>query len=131
VDFALYQQRLQRFDFDVTTIAYGGTHSPGQEYADLFGSKAAITEDSGNLTGMSSPAVDELIARMVAAKTREEFLPACRALERLIAHSHVLIPQWSAPTHRMAFNQKRLARPEKMPPYVTGEGWALMTWWSR
>ncbi len=131
VDFALYQQRLQRFDFDVTTIAYGGTHSPGQEYADLFGSKAAVTEDSGNLTGMSSPAVDELIARMVAAKTREEFLPACRALERVIAHSHVLIPQWSAPTHRMAFNQQRLARPEKMPPYVTGEGWALMTWWSR
>ena len=131
VDFALYQQRLQRFDFDVTTIAYGGTHSPGQEYADLFGSKAAVTEDSGNLTGMSSPAVDELIGRMVAAKTREEFLPACRALERVVAHSHVLIPQWSAPTHRMAFNQQRLARPEKMPPYVTGEGWALMTWWSR
>jgi microcin C transport system substrate-binding protein len=131
VDFALYQQRLQRFDFDVTTIAYGGTHSPGQEYADLFGSRAAVTEDSGNLTGTSSPAVDELIGRMVAAKTREDFLPACRALERVIAHSHVLIPQWSAPTHRMAFNQRRLGRPEKMPPYVTGEGWALMTWWSR
>jgi microcin C transport system substrate-binding protein len=131
VDFALYQQRLQRFDFDVTTIAYGGTHSPGQEYADLFGSKAAVTEDSGNLTGISSPAVDDLIARMVGAKTREDFLPACRALERVIVHSHVLIPQWSAPTHRMAFNQQRLARPEKMPPYVTGEGWALMTWWSR
>jgi microcin C transport system substrate-binding protein len=130
-DFALYQQRLQRFDFDVTTIAYGGTHSPGQEYADLFGSKAAVTEDSGNLTGISSPAVDDLIARMVGAKTREDFLPACRALERVIVHSHVLIPQWSAPTHRMAFNQQRLARPEKMPPYVTGEGWALMTWWSR
>jgi microcin C transport system substrate-binding protein len=131
VDFALYQQRLQRFDFDVTTIAYGGTHSPGQEYADLFGSKAAVTEDSGNLTGISSPAVDDLIARMVGAKTRAEFLPSCRALERVIAHSHLLIPQWSAPTHRMAFNQRRLARPETMPAYVTGEGWALMTWWSR
>jgi len=31
----------------------------------------------------------------------------------------------------MAFNQRRLARPEHMPAYVTGEGWALMTWWSR
>jgi microcin C transport system substrate-binding protein len=31
----------------------------------------------------------------------------------------------------MAYNQKRLARPEKMPPYVTGEVWALFTWWSR
>ena len=25
VDFALYQQRLQKFDFDITTIAYQGT----------------------------------------------------------------------------------------------------------
>ena len=131
VDYALYQQRLQRFEFDITTIAYGGTHSPGQEYADLFGSKAAQTEDSGNLTGISSPAVDALIARMVAAKTKAEFLPACRALERVIAHSHILIPQWSAPTHRMAFNQQRLARPAQMPPYVTGEAWALFTWWRR
>ncbi len=131
VDFALYQQRLQRFEFDITTIAYGGTHSPGQEYADLFGSKAAVTEDSGNLTGISSEAVDDLISRMVAAKTKAQLLPACRSLERVIAHSHILIPQWSAPTHRMAYNQKRLARPEKMPPYVTGEVWALFTWWSR
>ena len=131
VDYALYQQRLQRFDFDITTIAYGGTHSPGQEYADLFGSKAAVTEDSGNLTGISSPAVDALIAQMVAAKTKAEFLPACRALERVIVHSHVLVPQWSAPTHRMAYNQQRLARPEQMPPYATGEAWALFTWWRR
>jgi microcin C transport system substrate-binding protein len=131
VDFALYQQRLQRFEFDMTSIAYGGTHSPGQEYADLFGSKAAATEDSGNLAGVASAAVDALIARMVAAKTREQMLPACRALERVIAHGHYLIPQWSAPTHRMAFNQQRLARPQTMPPYVTGEGWALLTWWAR
>jgi microcin C transport system substrate-binding protein len=131
VDYALYQQRLQRFDFDITTIAYGGTHSPGQEYADLFGSKAAVTEDSGNLTGISSPAVDALIAQMVAAKTKAEFQPACRALERVIVHSHVLVPQWSAPTHRMAYNQQRLARPEQMPPYATGEAWALFTWWRR
>jgi microcin C transport system substrate-binding protein len=131
VDFALYQQRLQKFDFDITTIAYGGTHSPGQEYADLFGSKAAVTEDSGNLTGISSPAVDALIVRMVAAKTRAELLPACRALERVIAHSHVFVPQWSAPTHRMVYNQQRLSRPQQMPPYVTGEIWAVFTWWSR
>lgn len=46
VDFALYQQRLQKFDFDITSFAFPGTHNPGQEYADLFGSKAASTEDS-------------------------------------------------------------------------------------
>jgi len=52
------------------------------------------------------------------------------ALDRAISHSHVLIPQWSASTHRIAYNAWRLARPEKMPPYASGEIWAIDTWWS-
>nr|WP_319566206.1 extracellular solute-binding protein [uncultured Rhodoferax sp.] len=131
VDFALYQQRLQKFEFDITSLAYGGTHNPGQEYADLFGSKAADQEDSGNLSGLKNPAVDVLISTMTRANTKADLLPACRALERVIAHSHLLIPQWSAPTHRMVFNDWRLAQPASMPPYAQGESWAIDTWWAK
>ena len=130
VDFALYQQRLQKFDFDVTTIAYAGTANPGQEYADLFGSQAADTEDSGNLAGVKSPAVDALLDRMVSAKTKPDYLAACRALERVITHSHVFIPQWYSGTHRMAYNAWRLERPTVTPPYFRGETWAIDTWWA-
>lgn len=131
VDFALYQQRLRTFSFDITSLAFGGTHNPGPEYADLFGSKAADTEDSGNMAGVKSPAVDDLIARMVGADTRPEFLAACRALERVITHSHYLVPQWSASTHRLVYNAWRLARPDPMPPYAAGEDWAIDTWWAK
>jgi microcin C transport system substrate-binding protein len=131
VDFALYQQRLRSFDFDIVSLAYGGTNNPGAEYADLFGSAAAKTEDSGNHTGMANPAVDALIERMIEAPTQPEFLAACRALDRAITHSHVLIPQWSATTHRMAYNAWRLARPKDMPPYASGEVWAIDTWWAQ
>ena len=131
VDFALYQQRLRTFNFDITSLAYGGTHNPGPEYADLFGSKAADTEDSGNMAGVKSPGVDALIGRMVGADTRPEFLSACRALERVITHSHYLVPQWSASTHRMVYNTWRLDRPEAMPPYAAGEDWAIDTWWKK
>ncbi len=131
VDFALYQQRLNKFEFDATTIAYAGTHSPGQEYADMFGSKSADTEDSGNFSGVKSPAIDALIAQMTSAKTKAEILPVCRALERVISHSHFLIPQWTAPTHRIVYNARHLARPDPMPPYALGEGWAIDTWWAR
>ena len=130
VDFALYQQRLQKFDFDVTTIAYAGTANPGQEYADLFGSQAADTEDSGNLAGVKSPAVDALLDHMVSAKTKPDYLAACRALERVITHSHVFIPQWYSGTHRMAYNAWRLERPTVTPPYFRGETWAIDTWWA-
>ncbi len=131
VDFALYQQRLQKFDFDVTTIAYAGTANPGQEYADLFGSQAADTEDSGNLAGVKSPAVDALLDRMVSAKTKPDYLAACRALERVITHSHVFIPQWYSGTHRMAYNAWRLQKPEVTPPYFRGEAWAIDAWWAK
>ena len=131
VDFALYQQRLSKFEFDIISLAYGGTHSPGQEYADMFGSKAAVTEDSGNMAGVSSPAIDAIIARMTSAKTKADLLPACQALDRVISHSHYLIPQWTATTHRMAFNDRRLGRPEQVPPYSSGEGWVINTWWAR
>jgi microcin C transport system substrate-binding protein len=131
VDFALYQQRLRTFDFDIISINYQGTNNPGSEYADLFGSQAAKTEDSGNFAGVAHPAVDGLIARMTAASTQPAFLAACRALDRVISHSHYLIPQWTATTHRMAYNAWRLGRPKEMPPYASGETWAIDTWWAQ
>ena len=131
VDFALYQQRLQKFEFDISSLAYQGTHSPGQEYADIFGSKAADIEDSGNLSGAKSPALDALVQSMTGAKTKAELLPACRALDRVVSHSHLMIPQWTAGTHRIAYNAWRLAKPAEMPPYAQGEGWAIDTWWAK
>ena len=113
---------------DVVRDAYGRW---AEEYADLFGSKAADTEDSGNHTGVKSPAVDDLLARMTGAKTKAQLVPACRSLERVIAHMHLLIPQWTAPTHRIAYNAWRLQLPTSMPPYAQGEAWAIDTWWAR
>ena len=131
VDFSLYQQRLDKFDFEIITLNVPGTHSPGQEFADLFGSKAAKTENSGNYTGVSSPAVDALVAKMTGAKTKAELLPACRALERVIAHGHYLIPQWTLNVHRLAYNAQRLDKPAQMPPYTQAETWAIANWWLR
>jgi microcin C transport system substrate-binding protein len=130
VDFALYQQRLRTFDFDIISINFQGTPNPGAEYADLFGSQAAKTPDSGNFSGIANPVVDRLLTRMVGAKTKPDFIAACRALDRTISHSHILIPQWSASTHRMAYNAWRLQRPPEMPPYAAGEAWAIDTWWA-
>jgi len=131
VDFALYQQRLDKFEFDITTINFPGTHNPGQQLADIFGSKAATTESSGNYMGVSSPAVDALVTGIVRAETKAELLPACRALDRVIMHSHYLIPQWTLMVHRIAYNAWRLAYKAPMPPYASGEDWVMTTWWAR
>jgi microcin C transport system substrate-binding protein len=75
--------------------------------------------------------VDALIGHMTGAKTKADLLPACRALDRVIVHSHLFVPQWSASTHRMAYNAWRLKRPATMPPYAQGESWAIDTWWAQ
>jgi microcin C transport system substrate-binding protein len=130
VDFSLYQQRLQSFDYDMIIIAFQGTHNPGQEYVDIFGSKAADTEGSGNYAGVKSPAVDAITRNMVGAQTKAELLPACRALERVIAHSHVFVPQWSSTQHNVAYAAKKLAKPPAIPPYARADNWLLSTWWA-
>jgi microcin C transport system substrate-binding protein len=75
--------------------------------------------------------VDAVINAMVTARTRAQMLPACHALDRIVAHEHYLIGQWYAPTHRMAYNAWRLARPRQVPPYAPGETWVIDTWWAR
>ena len=131
VDFALYQQRLQKFDFDITNVAFQGSVNPGQEFADLFGSQAADTPDSGNMAGVKNPAVDALIARMVGAPDKPAFVAACRTLERVISHSHYLLPQWYSAVHRLAYNDWRLQATAVTPAYFSATNWVIGQWWAR
>lgn len=129
VDYALYQQRMDQFDFDIVTINFAGTHNPGQEMLEYFGSKAAKTEGSGNYTGVASPAVDALLNGIVTAQSKTQLLAACHALDRVIMHGHYLIPQWTLSAHRIAYNAWRTAHQAPMPPYALAEQWAMLTWW--
>lgn len=131
VDYALYQQRLDKYDYDIISLNIPGTPNPGQEYAEFFGSAAADQEGSFNFVGLKSPAVDAVIKAMVGAKSEDGMLAACRALERIVVHGHYLIPQWTSPTHRMVYNAWRVAYPDVIPPYSPGELWAVYVWWAR
>jgi microcin C transport system substrate-binding protein len=135
VDFALYQQRLDTFSFDMVSIAFPGTHFPGSEYADLFGSKAADVQGATNLWGIKSPAVDALIARLSVVDNRADFLVTCRALDRVIAHGHYMVPGWTTPSRRIAYSDWKLERPAVVPIYppegIPYMDWFITTWWAR
>lgn len=135
VDYALYQQRLDQFKFEMVQIAYPGTHFPGADYLDLFSSKAADTPGSSNLAGVKSPAVDALLGRITAADNRGEFLGACRALDRVIAHGHYMVPGWTSRETRIAYNAWTLERPAQVPPYppegIPYMSWPMTVWWAR
>ncbi|MGE0072591.1 MAG: extracellular solute-binding protein, partial [Thiomonas sp.] len=94
VDFALYRQRMDTFDFDMTTVRFGGSLSPGNELLDRFGSKAAGIEGSDNVWGIRSAAVDRLIAQIIAANDERQLEAACRALDRVLVCGWYSVPQW-------------------------------------
>jgi microcin C transport system substrate-binding protein len=135
VDFALYQERLDSFNFEMVGISFPGTHFPGADYLDFFGSKAAATPGSMNVSGIRNPAVDAILARITAAENHGEFLTACRALDRVVAHGHYMIPAWTSSEQRVAYNAWTLERPAVVPPHppegVPYMDWPMTVWWAR
>ncbi|MDR3098099.1 MAG: extracellular solute-binding protein [Paraburkholderia sp.] len=128
VDFALYQKRLDAFDFDITTIKFPDVQVPGAEQLDRFGSKAADEPGSGNLIGLKSPAVDAILKALMLAQTREQLLDATHALDRVLMHGYYVVPQWYSATHRVAY-KNTLAYPAKLPLYYGAIDWIISTWW--
>jgi microcin C transport system substrate-binding protein len=125
VDPAQYQQRLKDFDFDITTQRYVMRNTPGVELRSYFGSAAANLDGSLNLAGIADPAVDALIERVVAAKSREEMTTAARALDRVLRAGHYWVPHWYKASNTVAYWDK-FSRPETKPKFDRG---ILDTWW--
>ncbi len=125
VDPAQYQRRLKDFDFDITTQRYVMSNTPGVELRSYFGSQAADLEGSLNLAGIKDPAVDALIEKVIAAKSRDDMTTAARALDRTLRAGHYWVPHWYKGSHTIAYWDK-FSRPETKPKYDRG---ILDTWW--
>jgi microcin C transport system substrate-binding protein len=130
VDPVQYRARVQDFDFDVTVQRFNlSTNTPGDALRTYFTSQTAATKGSFNLSGISHPAIDELVNKVIEAKRRAEMVIACRALDRVVRAGMYWIPQWYNPNHRLAYwdvygHHKTHARyPRGLP-----EIWAT-TWW--
>lgn len=126
VDQPQYLERVRKFDFDMVVGLFPQSNSPGNEQRDFFSSDAAEREGSRNLAGIRDPVVDDLIDRIIGARTRDELIVACRALDRVLRAGHYVIPHWSVDRFRVAY-RTTLAHPDDPPPY----GLPLDTWWSR
>ena len=124
VDTAQYQYRRNTYDFDMIIYRWGMSLSPGNEQAFYWGADAADEEGTRNYPGIKDPVVDDLIARMTEARSREDFVDVVRAMDRVLMWGHYLIPLYHLNDDRYAYWDK-LGRPEFIPVY----GAVLDTWW--
>ncbi len=126
-DFALYQKRMNEYDFDMSTVRFQDSQNPGSELWDRFGSQAAKEKGSDNVIGIQSPVVDALVEEITKAQNRNQLQTAARALDRVLWNSYYVVPQWYNPTHRVAF-RKEMRCPEP-PLYYQAESWIMQNWW--
>ena len=130
VDFSLSKQRMDRFEFEMTTRRIPGMVAPGTALQELYGSQAAATTGSSNYWGIADPAVDALLQKVIQARTRPQLTAAMRALDRVLSHGHYSIPQYYGGAFFIGYRQKRFVLPPVVPPYYEADVWAMSAWWA-
>ena len=130
VDFSLSKQKMDAFDFDITTARLPGSTAPGGELIERFGSDAAKTPGSSNIWGIADPAVDALLQKIVTATTRPDLSAATRALDRVLTHGHYSVPQYYGDAFLIGYRPGQFVLPAVIPPYYDAGIWAMSTWWA-
>ncbi|ABS61871.1 extracellular solute-binding protein family 5 [Parvibaculum lavamentivorans DS-1] len=126
VDTAQYQDRMNNYDFDASIRRYSLGLTPGIEIRSYWHSDFANVPGGRNLSGISNPAIDALIEKIIAADNREDQVVAARALDRVLRAGHYWIPQWHKNLHHLAFWDV-FAWPDVKPAYDRG---VEATWWA-
>ena len=124
VDEVQYQRRRTRFDFDMMIGSWIASPSPGNEQRGRWSSAAATMDGSYNICGAASPAIDAMIAAVVAARGHDDFVAAVRALDRTLISGFYIVPLYYSPDQWIAYSAT-LGRPETTPMF----GVNTETWW--
>lgn len=124
VDPSQYQERRNNYDFDMIFNNWFSSLSPGNEQSFYWGSAAADMPGTRNYMGVKEPAVDAMIEAMLAAKSREDFAAAVRAMDRVLMSGAYMIPLFHQPEQWIALWSK-VKLPEKTSLY----GYRSSTWW--
>jgi peptide/nickel transport system substrate-binding protein len=124
VDSTQFERRRIGFDFDMMQYRWEQSLSPGNEQLFYWGSAAATEEGSRNYMGVKSKAVDAMIAAMLSATSRPDFVAATRALDRVLLSGFYLVPLYFPPKQWIA-RWTRIKHPSQTSLF----GYLPETWW--
>ncbi len=124
VDTSQYIRRQQTYDYDVILQNYTSSLSPGIEQVGRWGSSSRDRNGTFNYAGVAEPALDALIDRMLNVRTREDFVTAVRAYDRVLLSGAYVVPLYYQPEQRLA-RWRFLEHPRKTAIY----GYQLPSWW--
>ena len=126
VDEAQFENRVRSWDFDIITMMWQESLTPGNEQRGFWGSQAADQPGSENVVGIKNPAVDAMIEQVIFAKNRADLEAATHALDRVLLWNFYVVPQWTYGKVRTA-RWDRFDHPDPMPKY--GRAAFPTFWW--
>ena len=125
IDAAQMQERQKNFQYDIIPARFVMSFSPSLELRQIYSSESADAPGSANLTGLKNPVVDELIELVIASKTREELDARVKALDRVLRHEQIWVPNYYSGKYLVAYWDV-FGQPPQQPPYSRGDG---LWWW--
>ena len=128
VDDTQYERRRQTFDYDMMIGRWVSSASPGNEQRSRWGSASADQEASFNFSGVRNPAVDSLIATMLASRSHDDFVTAARAYDRVLRSGAYIVPLFH-PASEWVATKQGLAHPPALPHYDAPVSPTLDGWW--
>ena len=128
VDPAQYVERTNAQDFQVTHMLRLMSLSPGNEQNLYWASSGVDQPGTRNWAGVDLPAVDALIARMLATEDPAVFTATVQALDRVLMAGRYVVPLWYSPVSRLAVAQG-LRFPDRLPIYGDWTGFLPEVWW--
>jgi len=123
-DAVQYDRRRVDYDFDMVMFRWDQSLSPGNELFFYWGSAAADADGTRNYMGVKSSGIDAMIAALLSAKDRADFVSAVRALDRLLISGSYAVPLFSIPDQWIA-RSASVVHPKTSSLF----GYLPETWW--
>lgn len=123
VDNAQITNRMRNRDYDMMTRLWQAQPWPSTNLRISWASE--YINSTYNAPGVSSPAIDTLIGKIIAAQgDKEKLLPLGRVLDRVLTWNYYMLPMWFMAQDRLAYWDK-FAKPSVRPIYSLG----FDNWW--
>ena len=114
IDAAQFTSLQNTYDYDMIPATWFNSLSPGNEQVLYYGSDGRTVQGTRNYPGIADPAVDRAIQAMLDAKTREEFVAAVHAEDRLLVSGFYMVPFFDAGGQWVA-RWNTIGRPDAQP----------------
>lgn len=128
VDSSQYENRVRSRDYDMIYTGWPQSMSPGNEQIDFFASESAKRPGSRNYAGLTDPAVDTLVRRVIQTADRDDLVAATKALDRVLLWDRIIVPGWTLRKMRAAY-WDRFSHPPALPEYSVG--FPTIWWYDR